>query len=97
MRAGGSVWELAAAGTPAVLVPFPFATGDHQTKNGRYFQQTGGAVVVPETDLGRAPDLIRSLIDDADRLARMGDAMRATARPDAGAEIAEELLALAAA
>ena len=52
-RAGGSVWELAAAGVPAVLVPYPYATGDHQTKNARHFQRAGGAVVVPETELGR--------------------------------------------
>ena len=38
-RAGGSVWELAAAGKPAVLVPGLFATGDHQTKNARYFER----------------------------------------------------------
>jgi UDP-N-acetylglucosamine--N-acetylmuramyl-(pentapeptide) pyrophosphoryl-undecaprenol N-acetylglucosamine transferase len=95
-RSGGSVWELAAAGTPAVLVPYPFATGDHQTKNARFFEAAGGAVVVPETELGRAPELIRSLIDDPDRLGRMREAMLATARPDAAAEIAEELLALAA-
>jgi UDP-N-acetylglucosamine--N-acetylmuramyl-(pentapeptide) pyrophosphoryl-undecaprenol N-acetylglucosamine transferase len=95
-RAGGSVWELAAAGKPAVLVPYPFATADHQTKNARYFEQAGGAVVVPETELGRAPELIRSLIDDPERLARLSEAMLATARPDAAAEIAEELLALAA-
>ena len=42
-RAGGSVWELAAAGKPAVLVPGLFATGDHQTKNARYFEAGGGA------------------------------------------------------
>ena len=63
-RAGGTVWELAAAGTPAVLVPYPFATGDHQTKNARYFASGGGAIVVPETELGRAPDVVRSLLDD---------------------------------
>jgi UDP-N-acetylglucosamine--N-acetylmuramyl-(pentapeptide) pyrophosphoryl-undecaprenol N-acetylglucosamine transferase len=38
-RAGGSVWELAAAGTPAILVPYPFATADHQTKNARFFER----------------------------------------------------------
>ena len=42
-RAGGSVWELAAAGQPAMLVPSPYATGDHQTKNARYFARAGGA------------------------------------------------------
>src|SRR5207244_11581719 len=62
-RAGGSVWELAAAGKPAVLVPGLFATADHQTKNARYFQRGGGAVVVPEGEAGRAPEVLRSLRD----------------------------------
>ena len=50
-RAGGSVWEVAAAGRPAVLVPSPNVTADHQTKNARYFEAAGGAVVVPERSL----------------------------------------------
>jgi UDP-N-acetylglucosamine--N-acetylmuramyl-(pentapeptide) pyrophosphoryl-undecaprenol N-acetylglucosamine transferase len=94
-RAGGSVWELAAAGKPAVLVPGLFATGDHQEKNARYFEAGGGAVVVPETEVGRAPDLIRSLFDDPRRLAEMSAAMTRLSRPDAADEIAEELIALA--
>jgi UDP-N-acetylglucosamine--N-acetylmuramyl-(pentapeptide) pyrophosphoryl-undecaprenol N-acetylglucosamine transferase len=94
-RAGGSVWELAAAGKPAVLVPGLFATGDHQEKNARYFEEAGGAVVVPETEVGRAPDLIRTLLDDSQRLAEMSAAMTRVARPDAADEIAEELIALA--
>jgi UDP-N-acetylglucosamine--N-acetylmuramyl-(pentapeptide) pyrophosphoryl-undecaprenol N-acetylglucosamine transferase len=94
-RAGGSVWELAAAGKPAVLVPGLFATGDHQTKNARYFARGGGAIVVPEAEIGRAPELIRSLLDDPRRLADMSRAMLALARPDAADEIAEELVALA--
>jgi UDP-N-acetylglucosamine--N-acetylmuramyl-(pentapeptide) pyrophosphoryl-undecaprenol N-acetylglucosamine transferase len=94
-RAGGSVWELAAAGKPAVLVPGLFATGDHQEKNARYFEQGGGAVVVSETEVGRAPDLIRSLLEDPRRLAQMSDAMTRLARPDAAEEIAQELIALA--
>ena len=94
-RAGGSVWELAAAGKPAVLVPGLFATGDHQEKNARYFEEAGGAVVVPETEVGRAPDLIRLLLDDPHRLAEMSAAMTRVARPDAAEEIAEELIALA--
>jgi UDP-N-acetylglucosamine--N-acetylmuramyl-(pentapeptide) pyrophosphoryl-undecaprenol N-acetylglucosamine transferase len=96
-RSGGSVWELAAAGKPAVLVPGVFATADHQTKNARYFEQGGGAVVVPEPEVGRAPDVVRSLLDDPRRLGDMGAAMRRLARPDAADEIAEELIALAAA
>jgi UDP-N-acetylglucosamine--N-acetylmuramyl-(pentapeptide) pyrophosphoryl-undecaprenol N-acetylglucosamine transferase len=95
-RAGGSVWELAAAGKPAVLVPGLFATGDHQTKNARYFEAAGAAVLVPEPEAGRVPDVIRSLLDDPRRLGDMASAMRALARPHAADEIAEELIALAA-
>ncbi len=94
-RAGGSVWELAAAAKPAVLVPGLFATGDHQTKNARYFEAGGGAVVVPEVEIGTAPELIRSLLDDPKRLADMSSAMQRLARPNAADEIAEELIALA--
>jgi UDP-N-acetylglucosamine--N-acetylmuramyl-(pentapeptide) pyrophosphoryl-undecaprenol N-acetylglucosamine transferase len=95
MRSGSTVWELAAAGLPAILVPYPFATADHQTKNARYFQSAGGAILMPETELGRVPDLVRSLLDDPDRLAQMREHMRALARPDAARDIAEELIALA--
>ena len=95
MRSGSTVWELAAAGLPAILVPYPFATGDHQTKNARYFQAAGGAILLPETELGRAPDVVRSLLDDARRLEQMGAAMLRVAKPDAAETIAEELIALA--
>jgi UDP-N-acetylglucosamine--N-acetylmuramyl-(pentapeptide) pyrophosphoryl-undecaprenol N-acetylglucosamine transferase len=96
-RAGGSVYELAAAGTPAVLVPYPHATADHQTKNARYFEREGAAVLIPESDLDRVPSVLRSLLADAERLATMAAAMRRVARPAAAAEIAGELVALAAA
>ena len=93
-RAGGSVYELAAAGTPAVLVPYPNATGDHQTKNARHFERAGAAVVVPEREAQRAPTLVSSLLDDSARLERMAEAMRRLARPHAAEEIADEVLAL---
>lgn len=96
-RSGGSVWELAAAGKPAVLVPYPFATADHQTKNARYFERAGGAVCVPESELGRVPDLLRSLLGDERRLTEMAAAMVRAAKPKAADEIAEELIALASA
>jgi UDP-N-acetylglucosamine--N-acetylmuramyl-(pentapeptide) pyrophosphoryl-undecaprenol N-acetylglucosamine transferase len=94
-RAGGSVWEIAAAGKPAILVPYPFATADHQTKNADYFQRAGGAVRVPEIDLEDVPDLVRSLLGDPRRLAQMGRAMKAAARPGAADEIAAGLVELA--
>jgi UDP-N-acetylglucosamine--N-acetylmuramyl-(pentapeptide) pyrophosphoryl-undecaprenol N-acetylglucosamine transferase len=95
MRSGSTVWELAAAGKPAILVPYPFATADHQTKNARYFRSAGGAIVLAETELGRAPEIVRSLLGDPRRLEQMGAAMLRVAKPDAADVIAEELIALA--
>jgi len=92
-RAGGSVWEVAAAGRPALLVPYPHATANHQEKNARYFERGGGAIVVPETEL----DLRRQvgeLFADSARLEEMGQAMRALAKPDAAEVVAEELMSL---
>ena len=50
-RAGGSVLELAAAGLPSLLVPYPHATADHQIANARYMERAGAAVVVPDEEL----------------------------------------------
>jgi UDP-N-acetylglucosamine--N-acetylmuramyl-(pentapeptide) pyrophosphoryl-undecaprenol N-acetylglucosamine transferase len=94
-RAGGSVYELAAAAKPAVLVPYPHATADHQAKNARYFEQAGAAVVVQDTEIARVPALVRELLAEPARLATMSERMRAVARPDAADRIAEELIALA--
>jgi UDP-N-acetylglucosamine--N-acetylmuramyl-(pentapeptide) pyrophosphoryl-undecaprenol N-acetylglucosamine transferase len=96
-RAGSSVWEIAAAGKPAILVPYPFATGDHQAKNAEYFVRAGGAIMVREIDLDDVPDRVRSLLDDPARLQRMREGMLRVARPAAADDIAEGLIALAAA
>ena len=93
-RAGGTVWELAAAGTPAILVPYPHATGDHQTLNARYFEAGGGAIVVDQRELERIPSLAEELLGDPARLARMSEAMRSLARPGAAAVVADELIGL---
>jgi UDP-N-acetylglucosamine--N-acetylmuramyl-(pentapeptide) pyrophosphoryl-undecaprenol N-acetylglucosamine transferase len=87
------VWEVAAAGKPALLVPYPSATADHQTKNARFFEQGGGAIVVPEERLDLRAQ-VDELLADSGRLAAMGAAMLALARPDAADVIAEEVLAL---
>lgn len=94
-RAGGSVWELAAAGLPAVLVPLPHATADHQTLNAAHFAAGGGAILVPERELDGVPPLLRSLLADAARREQMRAAMLRLARPGAAEEIAEELIVLA--
>ena len=95
-RSGSTVWEIAAAGKPAVLVPYPFATGDHQAANAQHFVRAGGAIMVRELDLDDVPELVRSLLGDPERLRRMGEAMLRVAKPDAASEIADELIALAA-
>jgi len=94
-RAGGSVYDLALAGKPAVLVPYPHATADHQMKNARFFEQAGAAIVVSDTEIARTPGLVRELLADPVRLAGMSERMLAVARPDAADEIAEGLIALA--
>ena len=96
-RAGGSVWEVAAAGKAAVLVPSPNVTADHQTKNARHFEAAGGAVVVPEPELARVPAVVAELLADDARLSEMAAAMRRAARPGAADVIAEELIAFVSA
>jgi UDP-N-acetylglucosamine--N-acetylmuramyl-(pentapeptide) pyrophosphoryl-undecaprenol N-acetylglucosamine transferase len=96
-RAGGSVMEVAAAGLPSVLVPFPYAAADHQTSNARYFERAGAAVVVPDADLD-GPRLARevaALLGAPQRRGAMAKAARALAKPEAAETIADELLALA--
>jgi UDP-N-acetylglucosamine--N-acetylmuramyl-(pentapeptide) pyrophosphoryl-undecaprenol N-acetylglucosamine transferase len=94
-RAGGTVWELAAAGTPAILVPYPHATADHQTLNARHFENGGGAILIPDAEAARVPALVDELLADPERLAAMRAAMLGLARPDAAEVIADELVALA--
>jgi len=94
-RAGGTVWELAAAGVPSILVPYPYATAGHQEQNARFFELGGGAVLVPEEELTRVPELVERLLSEPERLARMRDAMLGLARPRAADEIADELVLLA--
>ena len=94
-RAGGSIWEIAAAGKPAIVVPFPHATADHQTANARYF--AGGVEIVADGDAARlVPGLVDELLADRERLERMAAQMRALARPDAAEEVAEGVLELVA-
>jgi len=94
-RAGGTVWELAAAGAPSILVPYPYATADHQTLNARHFERGGGAIVVPNDEIATVPPLVEELLADPERLASMREAMLAMARVDAADRIAEGVIALA--
>ena len=94
-RAGGTVWELAAAGTPSILVPYPHATADHQTLNARHFERGGGAIVVANDEIDTVPALVATLLADPARLADMRAAMLSMARVDAADRIAEGLIELA--
>jgi UDP-N-acetylglucosamine--N-acetylmuramyl-(pentapeptide) pyrophosphoryl-undecaprenol N-acetylglucosamine transferase len=96
-RAGGSVFELAQYGLPALLIPYPHASGNHQAANARWMEQAGAAVVLPDAELG--PERLRSEIDalvgDEERRKAMAAASRRLARPDAARAIADEVLSAA--
>ena len=93
-RSGGSVFELAAAGRPAILVPYPYATADHQRTNAKWMADAGAAVAFDDAEL--TPELLAreadGLLADAERLERMAAASRGLARPDAAERIAAEVL-----
>ena len=93
-RAGASVFELAAAGRPAILVPYPYATGRHQHLNAEWMADAGAAVVVEDSELDgpRVRRLTSELLGDPGALARMGEASRGLARPDAADRVADEVL-----
>jgi UDP-N-acetylglucosamine--N-acetylmuramyl-(pentapeptide) pyrophosphoryl-undecaprenol N-acetylglucosamine transferase len=99
-RAGATtIAELAAARRPAILVPLPTATDDHQRKNAEVVAGMGGAVVIEERELTgeRLAGRIRALVEDPARRAGMSTAIAAFARPDAAARIADCVWRLAGA
>jgi UDP-N-acetylglucosamine--N-acetylmuramyl-(pentapeptide) pyrophosphoryl-undecaprenol N-acetylglucosamine transferase len=96
-RAGAMMTaELLAWGIPAILIPLPTAAADHQTVNARALAAAGVAIHLEERSL--TPALIREtlsmLVSDPARRARMADAARLRAKPNAAREIARELLTL---
>jgi UDP-N-acetylglucosamine--N-acetylmuramyl-(pentapeptide) pyrophosphoryl-undecaprenol N-acetylglucosamine transferase len=97
-RSGAStVAEIAAAGKPAIFVPFPAAADDHQNVNARALEKAGAAVVVEESHLDAAylVDTVAALISDPARLQNMAAAARSLAHPKAVEEIAEMVERLA--
>jgi UDP-N-acetylglucosamine--N-acetylmuramyl-(pentapeptide) pyrophosphoryl-undecaprenol N-acetylglucosamine transferase len=96
-RSGGSIFEITAAGRPAILVPYPHATADHQSANAAWMVDADAAELIEDAAL--SPDLlgerVGALLGDADRLTAMSAASAALARPDAARRIADEVLAAA--
>ena len=93
-RAGATTLaELAASGTPAILVPLPTATDDHQRKNAAVVARAGAAVVIEERELktGALGDALAALLSDRDRRREMSRAATRLARPDAAARIADRV------
>jgi len=93
-RAGAlTLAELAIAGRPAILIPLPTATDDHQSKNAARFAQAGAAIVLNQrtstgTDLAQ---LLTELLADPGRRQSMATAMRSLSRPNAAGDIVDRL------
>ncbi len=98
-RAGAlTLAELAAAGLGAILLPYPHAVDDHQTRNAEGFVAAGAAELVQDRDFepSRFAGMLEHLLRDPERRLAMAEAARTLARPDAAAVIAERCLEVAA-
>jgi len=94
-RAGaGSLFDIAAAGKAAILIPYPYATGDHQLENARYFTRRGAAESMPDSVVGARTlrDRVEALLNDVGRREDLARRMGALATPDAAGEVARRLL-----
>jgi len=94
-RSGGSIFEVTAAGRPAILVPYPHATADHQAANAAWMVEAGAAETIEDGALGAEllAQRVRDLFGDEERLTAMAAASALLARPDAARQIADEVLA----
>jgi UDP-N-acetylglucosamine--N-acetylmuramyl-(pentapeptide) pyrophosphoryl-undecaprenol N-acetylglucosamine transferase len=93
-RSGGSIFEFTAAGRPAVLVPYPFATADHQRANAKWMEAAGAATIVEDDALDPAALLaeVGGILRDDARLEKMSAAARELAKPRAARTIADQVL-----
>jgi len=98
-RAGATTLaELAVMGLPALLIPFPYAADDHQTKNGKYYENGGGCKVLPEAELTGEilAGEISQYLQNLEELHNMSANMKTMAMPEAANRIVDECLRLAA-
>jgi len=95
-RAGSAIFEIAAWGVPAIIIPIANHIGDHQRKNAFAYARAGGAVVIEESNLG--PNILMSEIDslmqDENKRKAMSESAKAFARTDAAEKIAEQIVAI---
>lgn len=93
-RSGASVLEVAALGKPAVLIPYPYATADHQMKNAEWMAAAGAAEIIPDIELsaGRLKECVTSLLADNNKLAAMANASAALGSRDGARRVAEEII-----
>ncbi len=96
---GGTVAELALLGKPSILVPLPGTSSDEQTRNARVLADVDASILIPQIELSpeRLVNQLRELLSDPERLAKMSDAARSVAMPDAAERLADEILQLASA
>ncbi|TPE51976.1 undecaprenyldiphospho-muramoylpentapeptide beta-N-acetylglucosaminyltransferase [Maribrevibacterium harenarium] len=96
-RAGAmTVSELAIAKLPSILVPFPFAIDDHQTKNAEHLEKCGGAILLPQAQMQaeRLRDELESLLKDSEQLEKMGQAAGSFAHPNATHDVVAHCIRL---
>ncbi len=93
-RSGGSIFEVIAAGRPAILVPYPFATADHQSANAEWMRRGGAATAIPDVELTpeRLAAEVGAVLADEARLREMAAAARKLAKPEAARTIADQVL-----
>ncbi|HZY56974.1 MAG TPA: glycosyltransferase, partial [Rubrobacteraceae bacterium] len=97
-RAGaGSLFDVAAVGRAAILIPYPHATGDHQLHNARYFTDRGAAELLRDDEV--TADTLRSRVEDLlrddTRREKLAKNIRDLATPEAASKVADQLLATA--
>lgn len=90
----GSLFDVAAAGKAAILIPYPYATGDHQLENARYFTSRGAAELMPDAEVSaeRLRERVEALLADGERRRELARRMGELATPEASDEVARRLL-----
>ena len=94
----GSLFDTAAVGRAALLVPYPYATGDHQLHNARYFTEKAAAEMMLDREVAARSlrDRVEALLQDEARRAQLAHNIRKLATPGAADEVAGRLLRAAA-